>query len=253
MANKQPATSAGRLKDLLSKLLAINGNTPSLDGWSSVLGVPAHDVIQLVPLIFEVGKLPDIVAVDMKKTMNRDVSVYRSWVSSVKEPFRTFKNFGTNVTHFTQHIDQNIISLLAICDDLLSNAVSEDVLVEKQRSDAINQLRKAYAAVMQDEQLDPYVKRYIIRYIDLAERALVEYQVFGISRAQEGIETIVGIASVSQIGEPELTKTVPSQVAIDALKKAALCVQTAQSAQWLLTEGKKAAGWLVENASDLIS
>lgn len=246
MSLKPPATSAGRLQAILTELQSVNPNTACLEAWASVLKLPESDLIKLIPTIYEVGKLPDIVAADLESALNRDVSKYTSWVPVVKRPFETFRSFKVQVNHFTQGIDNNVMSLLTICDDQLSIANSENVLDEEMRVDALQHIRKAYEAVQQDGELDPLCKRYLIRYLDLVERALVEYKIFGVARSMEHIETVVGIAAVSRYGPVEFTKSGSGQLAIDAIKKATFCVQVAQSAQWLLSEGRAAVSWLVE-------
>ncbi|RNC82162.1 MAG: hypothetical protein ED559_10385 [Phycisphaera sp.] len=162
----------------------------------------------------------------------------------MKAPFERYTNFGVQASHFLQSIDSEVMALIAICDDQLSQVVSEDVIVDEVRTDALRAVREARDAVQSDESLDRGARDYALRHLDMAEQALVEYQIFGIKRAVEGAETIIGMAAVASKGGRVADESESGSKVVDALKLTVLCITTAQSAQWLLETGKDFVKWL---------
>ena len=99
------------------------------------------------------------------------------------------------------------MSLLGFCDELLSSHAPEPTVAQE----VIDRMRaelEVFSREVRGADLDPQLSEYILHYIDLIDRALIDYRIMGIEAIRTGVDAAGGFvftrkSAVQQVMQSE--------------------------------------------------
>jgi len=201
--------SAGRLHRLLLeayKRSKKNGNLKIRQVWAEVLDIELTNTAALLPAMARVASLPQEVEDAIKSLKDVKHAVYISWTKALGGALN-HPNQDQPIGFVLNAANENVMALIAICDEMLSRQAPEDVIDEERLIQLREQVRGLRDEVESDNEIAINLKVYILQYLDLIEQAIVDYQLFGISVFQTRVEQVVGHYALSRLTFDEVGGT----------------------------------------------
>ncbi len=189
---------AGRLHEILRAMLGQNKNPQqsAYDGFRQILCPTELRADVVVPRIVRVLELPSIVKLKIEAIPDILQGQYISWIPPVQQHFNT-RNFDQNFDYFVAKVDTNMLSLVAFCDQLLSSHAPEPTVAQA-TIDRMRAYLEVFAREVRDAELDEHLREYLLHYIDLIDRALIDYRIMGFEAINEGIVQAGGMLATQK-------------------------------------------------------
>lgn len=161
------------------------------DAWARLLQVPAGDRRDAFRRIGIVLELPDVIEQEIRSIPDCDHDRYLSWVPGVKKPFYD-PNLAAQFATCLNAFDENVRNLIWICSDQLSRLRPQPFVDE----DALGALHKSAQDLLSSisgSDLPEHLRQFIMRQMEIVERAIGDYRLQGISAIQVGVEAAAGM------------------------------------------------------------
>lgn len=189
---------AGRLHEILRAMLnhKKDAQQTAYEAFRTILCPTDHRADVVVPRIVRVLELPTIVKRKIEAIQDINQGQYISWIPPVEKHFST-RNFDQKFEYFVAKVDTNILSLVAFCDQLLSSHAPEPTVaqatIDRMRADL-----EVFAREVRDAELDEHLREYLLHYIDLIDRALIDYRIMGFEAIKDGIVQAGGMLATQK-------------------------------------------------------
>lgn len=170
-----------------------------------LFGIPKSRPDRMFHCVSRMVALPAVVESAMKRQENIDASLYLTWVPNVVQAF-TIQNFQEQYARIYDRIDSNVLSLVRICDDMLSRNETEPLADEKQlgnlAAEAIQMME-----LVNDAGLPEELRRFIIRQLETVIRSIDDYMFLGADALRSGFESTLGAIVVNRGKFEEIKRT----------------------------------------------
>lgn len=200
---------AGRLHAIIQRARELTDRERSqaaIESISSVLGVDlARNRAIAVRMFVDVLELPSLVEAAIRRQSDIKHSIYLAWVPDVRNVFKS-NNFDEALTRYLGPFNPSAMSLLAVCDDILSRKHEEPLIEQSLAEKILKEARDLIVEVTKSD-IPSSFREYILRHLHLVERAILESQCFGVSALERGLEASVGAAVMRRDISAEVAKT----------------------------------------------
>jgi len=206
---------AGRLLDILKKGQGISDTTPNKVAWGSLLDVDSNNLSLLMSRLGKVMELPDQIIHDIKSHYPTQKSSHKHWSTAVNNAFAT-QNLNGLWSEFKSKIDTHTIDYLSFSVDLLDMKGNTEVLSAEKLTEIHDSVQATLVSVI-DSDLDPEVKKYIVKYLRKIIIAIEEYKISGAGPIIESVEGALGHMFVDEAYRNSIQQTEVGQQLISVL------------------------------------
>lgn len=199
---------AGRLHEIFRAMLGVSKDRlqkPAYEVFREILCSTEHRADVVLPRIARVLELPSIVAHRIEKIDRASRQQFLSWTPTVIAAFNT-QNFTAPFKTFVAPIDDNTMSLLAFCDQALSSHAPEPT-VSQETLDRMRADLQVFFGEVRSADLDEQLREYVLHYIDLIDRALIDYRIMGFDAITHGIAQAGGVLFTQKASAEQVMKT----------------------------------------------
>lgn len=198
---------AARLLTILEKGKSIPPERPCQNVWNDLLDVVEPNMF--LPRLAKVIVLPNqtIELLNLLDTSDRQKNANKYWVNQVNSGFMNQLVHGQWAT-FINYIDSHTIDYLALTSEFLetkSNIKAQDS--KQELSDIRQTLQNLLNDILENEELDKDIKRYLVRCLQRVIVAIDEHFISGYTPIVEAIETTLGHLVIARISEGEKVRT----------------------------------------------
>lgn len=199
---------AARLLAILEKGKSISSETFCRNVWTEILDVETVPDM-LLPRLAKVIELPNqtIELLNILDTSDKHKNASQHWISQVNGGFINQSLHGKWET-FISYIDVHTINYLAMTSEFFemkSNIKSHNETQEL--SDIRQTLQKLLNDILENEELDKDIKRYLVRSLQRVIVAIDEHFISGYTPIIEAIETTLGHLVIDRTSEGEKVRT----------------------------------------------
>lgn len=216
---------AARLLAILQEGKGIAPGTPCHEAWRKILQTASNTPL-LMSRLGKVMELPQETIQALQDAFPTLEGSWQHWNGQVNLAF-TRQNLQNDWNSFIGHIDTHTLTYLHMSVQLLEgrsttkSIASEEILAVRER------IQELYSEVISSTEIEPEVKKYLVRYLRKLLVSIDEYRLTGALPILESVETMVGHIHVDQkyksfMRDQELGKRI-----IDVLNTAAGVVTVA--------------------------
>lgn len=228
---------AGRLYDIHRAMTSVGKerhNKPAYEVFREILCPSENRADIVVARIVRVLELPDVIKRKIENIPDIAHGRYFSWMPKLMNVFKS-RNFDQGFEIFLGGFDSNTPSLLGFCDEVLSDHAPELVVAQE----TIDQMRAQLATFDKEvrlAELDERLREYILHYVDLIDRALIDYRIVGIEALKNGLEQIGGVLSTHKSSADQVMVTEFSSKFVAAFLGLAVVCSGYSGAKQLLSD-----------------
>jgi hypothetical protein len=171
---------AARLHALLSK--AKKGGEqyrqkPATESWAMLLNVPTDNQALMLKRLGGVMELPLNIKTRTENLADVDQDLFLRWLPKVEEAFRA-NHLAGGFHGFIDKIDDTTLYGIEHCAALLSNRDPEAEITPEELENLKLQVEEMIKEMV-DAEMDPDLKKFLLKHLFAIRNAIDEYQVFG--------------------------------------------------------------------------
>ncbi|MGN6627768.1 MAG: hypothetical protein ACTHLN_14205 [Tepidisphaeraceae bacterium] len=197
MSETFPNNPAERLLGLYQTAISQNlGTMVAKTVWAQLLDVPENDLPLLLKKIGQVAGLAHDVREQVKELKGLNPANLVTWIPKLLQPFKAY-NLDSHFIHFLKPIDENVVSLLQICSDALSEQTPEPTVNRQQLKKLRGDLAE-FVKSLSNINLPDDARAFLMKHVAIIDNALIDYQLQGFDSLTAGLERIVGHAVLNR-------------------------------------------------------
>ncbi len=166
--------------------------------WAELLDVPEADLPLLLKKIGQVAGIAHDVREQVRRLKGLNPENLITWIPKTLGPFEAF-NLGSHFNHFLGPVDENVLSLLQICADALSQQLPEPNVNREQLKELRSQLAEFVTSLSQLN-LPDEPKAFLLKHVAIIDNALIDYQLQGFESLTAGLERGNGVITEIKAG-----------------------------------------------------
>lgn len=171
-------------------------NLPAVDVWSDLLNVPVDDKTRLLREIGRVFQIPALIRSRIEQIPTVDPIVYLKWLPKLEQAFIVSTLAGP-WRGCIDYVDDVAIYGIEVCDELLSRHSREKTLPRDQLDNLLRDTESLVHEVA-DCSIDEDLRQYILKHLEIVDRAIRDYILHGAQPLQEAVEAAVGSLVLNQ-------------------------------------------------------
>ena len=172
-------------------------NKPSTESWSMLLNVPTDNQALMLKRLGGVMELPSVIKGRIENLAEVNHDLYMRWLPKVEEAFRA-NHLAGGFHGFIDKIDDTTLLGIEHCAAILSQR-DPDPEIKAEELESLRQQVDDLIKEMTDAEIDPDLRKFILKHLFAIRNAIDEYQVFG----SKPLVTAFGQAVASTVTEPQ--------------------------------------------------
>jgi hypothetical protein len=189
------ATSAGRLRRLLSEIRQQPPSQNIVQTWGEVIRIPANRRAELFRTYSFVIALPDEIAAEVRKVDQEryNIALAMRWRDKVIHAFEVDFSGAVPVPHFTERYDGETLAHLEWCDDLLRRGLPGRSAPQQTDLERITALvTELEQDLSNDPEIDPELHAFLLQHAQAMAQAVRDVPVRGTAGLEEAVDQAMG-------------------------------------------------------------
>lgn len=223
------------------------------DAWSQILGIPGDRRSAAMYAIGNIGKLPVATGEFIRTIYPDDHDVYISWVPPVSKVLNQ-NNLDNGFASVKAQISDDRWGLIRICSQQIRKeygVVSASIKQQESIKEIYHESLQVIRKIESTDELDPILRAFSLKHLEILERAIVDFMIFGAARSVGTLETSMGLASLKPKELESMKNNSTTETVIDVLAKFVMAISVLQGFEFVLDKATSIIGLIsAVNSSD---